>query len=79
MFNFEGQLEDPSKAWQLVYTDDEGDMMLVADDPWQEFCSVLRKIFIYTRDEVDKMIPRSLELRRKFVEEPITSDISTLI
>ncbi|GLJ28152.1 hypothetical protein SUGI_0553050 [Cryptomeria japonica] len=35
MFNFEGQLEDPSKGWQLVYIDDEGDMMLVGDDPWQ--------------------------------------------
>ncbi|GLJ28162.1 hypothetical protein SUGI_0553210 [Cryptomeria japonica] len=35
MFNFEGQLEDPNKGWQVVYTDDEGDMMLVGDDPWQ--------------------------------------------
>ncbi|XP_057824431.2 auxin response factor 1-like isoform X2 [Cryptomeria japonica] len=77
MFNFKGQLEDPRKGWQVVYTDDEGDMMLVGDDPWQEFCSVVRKIFIYTREEVEKMTPRSLELKRKF-EEPISSDISTL-
>ncbi|XP_057824437.2 auxin response factor 1-like isoform X1 [Cryptomeria japonica] len=77
MFNFKGQLEDPRKGWQVVYTDDEGDMMLVGDDPWQEFCSIVRKIFIYTREELEKMTPRSLELKRKF-EEPISSDISTL-
>jgi len=25
----------PQKNWLIVYTDDEGDMMLVGDDPWQ--------------------------------------------
>ncbi|XP_057824407.1 auxin response factor 2A-like [Cryptomeria japonica] len=35
MFNFERELEDPSKGCQLVYIDDEGDMMLVGDDPRQ--------------------------------------------
>ncbi|XP_057870401.1 auxin response factor 2B isoform X2 [Cryptomeria japonica] len=80
MFNFEGQLEDPSKGWQVVYTDDEGDMMLAGDDPWQEFCSIVRKIFIYTREEVEKMTPRALnlKLRRECEEEPITREISTL-
>ncbi|XP_059076943.1 auxin response factor 1-like [Cryptomeria japonica] len=80
MFNFEGQLEDPSKGWQLVYTDDEGDMMLVGDDPWQEFCSIVRKIYIYKREEVEKMTPGApnLEFRRESEEQPITSEISTL-
>ena len=44
----------------IVYTDDEGDMMLVGDDPWQEFCGIVRKIFIYTREEVQKMNPGTL-------------------
>ncbi|GLJ28173.1 hypothetical protein SUGI_0553420 [Cryptomeria japonica] len=35
MFNFGGQLDNPSKGRQIVYTDDEGHMMLLADDPWQ--------------------------------------------
>ncbi|GLJ28175.1 hypothetical protein SUGI_0553480 [Cryptomeria japonica] len=76
MFNFEGQLEDPSKGWQVVYTDDEGDLMLVGDDPWQEFCSIVRKIYIYKREEVEKMIPGTpnLEFRRECEEQPITSD-----
>ncbi|KAH9329296.1 hypothetical protein KI387_001404, partial [Taxus chinensis] len=81
MFNFEGQLEDPSKGWQVVYTDDEGDMMLVGDDPWQEFCSIVRKIFIYTREEVEKMTPRApnLKLRGQCEEELVTREVSTPI
>lgn len=35
MFNIEGQLTGSVKKWQVVYTDDENDMMLVGDDPWQ--------------------------------------------
>jgi hypothetical protein len=30
----EGLLNDPEKGWQVVYTDNEGDLMLVGDDPW---------------------------------------------
>ncbi|XP_031475188.1 auxin response factor 2A-like [Nymphaea colorata] len=60
MFEFQGDLVNPSKGWLVVYTDDEGDMMLVGDDPWQEFCSMVRKIFIYTREEVQRMRPRSI-------------------
>lgn len=35
LFNLEGHLDDPSKGWQLVYTDHENDMLLVGDDPWE--------------------------------------------
>lgn len=35
LFEFNGELMDPKKNWLLVYTDDENDMMLVGDDPWQ--------------------------------------------
>lgn len=34
LFEFNGELK-ASKDWLIVYTDDEGDMMLVGDDPWQ--------------------------------------------
>lgn len=60
LFEFGGDLIDPSKNWMIVYTDDEGDMMLVGDDPWPEFCAMVRKIFIYTREEVQKMAPGTL-------------------
>ncbi|KAJ3701513.1 hypothetical protein LUZ61_005218 [Rhynchospora tenuis] len=63
MFDFGGELVGTSKTWLVVYTDNEGDMMLVGDDPWDEFCSMVRKIFIYTREEVQKMNPGALNTR----------------
>lgn len=60
LFEFDGELMAPKKNWLIVYTDDEGDMMLVGDDPWQEFCCMVRKIFIYTREEVQRMSPGTL-------------------
>lgn len=35
MFEFEGELMSANKKWLIVYTDNEGDMMLVGDDPWE--------------------------------------------
>ncbi|KAK8509686.1 hypothetical protein V6N13_093540 [Hibiscus sabdariffa] len=54
MFDIEGEL-CPHSKWSVVFTDDEGDMMLVGDDPWPEFCKMVRKIFIYSIEEVKKM------------------------
>ncbi|XP_023757978.1 auxin response factor 2B isoform X1 [Lactuca sativa] len=63
IFEFNGELKTRNKNWLVVYTDDEGDMMLVGDDPWQEFCGMVRKIFIYTREEVQRMNPGTLNSR----------------
>lgn len=38
MFKIEGELQHRNK-WEVVFTDDEGDMMLVGDDPWLYFPS----------------------------------------
>jgi len=35
LFDFNGELKALEKNWLIIYTDDEGDMMLVGDDPWQ--------------------------------------------
>lgn len=58
MFEIEGELCGSTKKWQVVYTDDEDDRMMVGDDPWHEFCSMVRKIFIYTVEEVKKLPPK---------------------
>ncbi|KAJ9709995.1 hypothetical protein PVL29_001460 [Vitis rotundifolia] len=60
IFEFNGELISLNKGWLIVFTDDEGDMMLVGDDPWPEFCSMVRKIFVYTREEIQRMDPRPL-------------------
>lgn len=46
LFNLEGLLDDTTKGWQLVYTDHENDVLLVGDDPWEEFCSCVRSLQI---------------------------------
>ncbi|XP_068657815.1 auxin response factor 2A-like isoform X2 [Aristolochia californica] len=60
MFEFKGELVDPSKGWQVIYTDDEGDIMLLGDYPWPEFCLMVQKLFIYPREEVSKLDVQSL-------------------
>ncbi|KAF9669083.1 hypothetical protein SADUNF_Sadunf14G0070900 [Salix dunnii] len=49
-----GELSTREK-WTVVFTDDEGDMMLVGDDPWPEFCKMVKKLYIYSSEEVKKM------------------------
>uniref|UniRef100_A0A804RFR6 Auxin response factor n=1 Tax=Zea mays TaxID=4577 RepID=A0A804RFR6_MAIZE len=63
MFDFDGELKSPCRNWLVVYTDNEGDMMLVGDDPWKQFCDMVHKIFIYTREEVERMNPGALNAR----------------
>lgn len=58
MFEIEGELRGSTKKWQVVYTDDEDDMMMVGDDPWHEFCSMVRKIYVYTAEEAKRLSPK---------------------
>ncbi|KAJ6711227.1 AUXIN RESPONSE FACTOR 4-RELATED [Salix purpurea] len=58
MFDIEGELSGSTKKWEVVYTDNEDDMMKVGDDPWNEFCSMVKKIFIYTSEEVKRLSPK---------------------
>ncbi|KAL1167731.1 hypothetical protein V6Z11_A05G036800 [Gossypium hirsutum] len=56
MFGIEGQLEDPqSSDWKLVYVDHENDILLVGDDPWEEFVSCVQSIKILSSAEVQQM------------------------
>ncbi|KAJ8748504.1 hypothetical protein K2173_003402 [Erythroxylum novogranatense] len=63
MFEIKGELSIRDK-WAVVFTDDEGDQMLVGDDPWSEFCKMAKKILICSSEEVKKLrtknkLPRS--------------------
>ncbi|THG04516.1 hypothetical protein TEA_010707 [Camellia sinensis var. sinensis] len=90
MFEIEGELCGSLKKWQVVYTDDEDDMMMACSlllalslefsdglsdilsgcmdhvhldgsGPFEiqsEFCNMVRKIFIYTNEEVKKLSPK---------------------
>ncbi|KAK8500396.1 hypothetical protein V6N12_013920 [Hibiscus sabdariffa] len=54
MFDINGEL-CPHGKWSIYFTDDAGDMMLVGDDPWMDFCKMVRKIFLYSSEEVKKI------------------------
>ncbi|KAL9248778.1 Auxin response factor 19-like protein [Drosera capensis] len=56
MFGMEGQMEDPLRTdWKLVYVDHENDILLVGDDPWEEFISCVQSIKILSTTEVQQM------------------------
>ncbi|KAL8138786.1 hypothetical protein V2J09_004787 [Rumex salicifolius] len=58
MFDIKGELQSRDK-WEIVFTDDEGDMMLAGDDPWPEFCNMAKRILICSSHDVKKMTPGS--------------------
>nr|CAB3450058.1 unnamed protein product [Digitaria exilis] len=58
MFDIKGELSASLKKWKVIYTDDENDMMLVGDDPWHEFCSMVKRIYIYSYEEAKSLTPK---------------------
>ncbi|KAF8408827.1 hypothetical protein HHK36_004896 [Tetracentron sinense] len=63
MFGLEGQLEDPLRSgWQLVFVDRENDVLLLGDDPWQEFVNSVGCIKILSPQDVQQMGKQGLEL-----------------
>ncbi|VAI85984.1 unnamed protein product [Triticum turgidum subsp. durum] len=56
MFGIEGQLGDQSRVgWKLVYEDHEKDVLLVGDDPWEDFLNCVRCIRILSPQEEMQM------------------------
>ncbi|XP_052179642.1 auxin response factor 6 isoform X2 [Diospyros lotus] len=67
MFGLEGQLEDPLRSgWQLVFVDRENDVLLLGDDPWQEFVNSVWCIKILSPQEVQQMGKHGIELLSSF-------------
>lgn len=56
MFGIEGQLDDQQRiGWKLVYVDYQNDVLLVGEDPWEEFVNCVRSIRILSPQEVQQM------------------------
>ncbi|KAJ0789131.1 putative transcription factor ARF family [Helianthus annuus] len=63
MFGLEGLLNDSmSSGWKLVYVDFENDVLLVGDDPWEEFVGSVRCIRILSPCEVRRMGEEGMQL-----------------
>lgn len=62
MFGLEGLLNDRGSGWKLVYVDYENDVLLVGDDPWEEFVGCVRCIRILSPSEVQQMSEEGMQL-----------------
>ncbi|CAH9054718.1 unnamed protein product [Cuscuta europaea] len=63
MFGLEGLLnESKGSDWKLVYVDFENDVLLVGDDPWEEFVGCVRCIRILSPSEVQQMGEEGMQL-----------------
>ncbi|PKU68620.1 Auxin response factor 11 [Dendrobium catenatum] len=68
MFGLEGQLDDPNQSeWKLVYVDQENDVLLVGDDPWDEFVNCVRCIRILSPSEVQQMSQEGLQFLNSYI------------
>ncbi|XP_042461398.1 auxin response factor 7-like [Zingiber officinale] len=56
MFNIKEELTTALTKWVVLYTDDEENMMTVGNDPWPEFCRMVRKMYIYTHEEAKQRL-----------------------
>ncbi|XP_072977820.1 auxin response factor 11 [Typha angustifolia] len=69
MFGLEGKLDDPSSSeWKLVYVDYENDVLLVGDDPWEEFINCVKCIRILSPSEVQQMSQEGVQLMDSLVQ-----------
>ncbi|KAL2468267.1 Auxin response factor 5 [Forsythia ovata] len=62
MFGLERLLNDSGSGWKLVYVDFENDVLLVGDDPWEEFVGCVRCIRILSPSEVQQMGEEGMQL-----------------
>ncbi|CAK7346241.1 unnamed protein product [Dovyalis caffra] len=63
MFGLDGLLNNPKgSGWKLVYVDYENDVLLIGDDPWEEFVGCVRCIRILSPSEVQQMSEEGMKL-----------------
>ncbi|EXB58397.1 Auxin response factor 5 [Morus notabilis] len=76
MFGLEGLLNDPrGSGWKLVYVDYENDVLLVGDDPWEEFVGCVRCIRILSPTEVQQMSEEGMKLLNSAAMQGINGSI----
>lgn len=66
-------VKDLKQKWKVAFTDDEGDTMEVGDDPWLEFCQMVRKIVIYPIED-EKIEPRQKLLSAAAPEQDLKTE-----
>ncbi|KAH7292927.1 hypothetical protein KP509_28G004000 [Ceratopteris richardii] len=69
MFELKGELMDPVKGWKVAYYDEEGDVMLVGDDPWPEFCAMVKRLCIISPEEGGTQGTNYSSLNKEYLQE----------
>ncbi|CAA0838969.1 Auxin response factor 5 [Striga hermonthica] len=73
MFGLKGLLNDSNSGWKLVYVDFESDVLLVGDDPWEEFVGCVRCIRILSPSEVKQMGEEGMQLLNSAAMQGVNS------
>ncbi|KAF2324673.1 hypothetical protein GH714_016195 [Hevea brasiliensis] len=77
MFGLEGLLNNPRESgWKLVYVDYENDVLLIGDDPWEEFVGCVRCIRILSPSEVQQMSEEGMKLLNNANIQGLASSIT---
>lgn len=71
MFGLERLLNDSGSGWKLVYVDFENDVLLVGDDPWEEFVGCVRCIRVLSPSEVQQMGEEGMQLLNSAVVQGV--------
>ncbi|CAN4077417.1 unnamed protein product [Withania somnifera] len=51
MFGIQEELHARNK-WEIIFIDDEGDVILIGESPWPEFCNIVKRIFICSSQDM---------------------------
>ncbi|KAJ4876327.1 putative auxin response factor 21 [Raphanus sativus] len=51
LFDIKGELHMHDQ-WKMFFIYDDGDMMILGDDPWPKFCNMAKEIFICSKEDV---------------------------
>ncbi|XP_038682072.1 auxin response factor 24-like [Tripterygium wilfordii] len=54
LFDFKGSLIEGTSGWHVTYMDNEGEMMLLGDYPWQDFGFMARRLIIRLKEDNDE-------------------------
>ncbi|WZZ86927.1 hypothetical protein YC2023_115506 [Brassica napus] len=51
LFDIKGELHMHNQ-WKMFFIYNDGDMMILGDDPWPKFCNMVKEIFICSKEDV---------------------------
>ncbi|CAL0302185.1 unnamed protein product [Lupinus luteus] len=74
LFDIKGELR--SQKWEITYTDDENDQMQVGDDQWPEFCTMVKRIFIISKEDVKKIKSKDYATSSELEETLLSTDFT---